>query len=293
MKKITTTGELTSFLDSFRSINDFDMTKEEYEVIKKRLATELDLPYFYVIPNLTPVYEAHIMADPTGELPFIVKVIDDKGQPFGDEFYPNLTSAYDYVVNSKAECVFKGEYALAGIEKDVEHGMIQEGTRLLISFTDDDRISLAKSNYLHFLFKTERYRTNPNDFYTAYSWVRSHPAFWYRNRADSSYWETGKDGFWLDISKTKSGDLVYMLEGGAAVEPERTSHYHDMRLDVYAPSFEEAYIQFAALVDKFFNVDGSKRENVSYEPSELEKTLTERLSKLNEEYGDNGEDDKK
>lgn len=282
MKEIRTLNDLTTFLDPYRIIHE-EHTQEQYEEIKKHISENLDLPTFYTFPTPTPVYNAEVIADATAEKGFVVKITDDQNKPFGDETYYNLTSAYEAIQDVKADCVFVGDLEVAGADR----AFVTEGNRLLISFTDAERISLAKNNYLNFLFSTERYYNNRNDFYMAFLWVKHHPAFWYRHREEYQEWETNYSGFWFEITKNKDNDVVYMLEAGAAIEPARLSHYHDLRLDVYASSFEEAYIQLAALVDKFFNLDGSERENVSYKPSELEVTLKESLARYEQELGDN------
>jgi hypothetical protein len=291
MKEIKTSNDLKELLDKFRALKD-DTSEQSYFATVKLLKTELDLPSFYTFKEPTPVYDAKVVATPEGPSPFVVYVKDDQGVPFNDgQPFLNLSSAYDAIKEVKGDCVFSGDLDVAKIKR--AGGMVMENNRLLLSITDEEKIGLVKHDYLTWLFLTEEYRKNPNDFLHAFRWVRSHPAFWSRSTPESHYWETNYSDFWFEVSRSETGELVYMLEAGSAVEPERTSHYHDLRLDVYAPSFEEAYIKLASLVDKFFNIDGSERQNVAYEPSELEKTLTERLSSYENErkYNDEEEDE--
>lgn len=60
-------------------------------------------------------------------------------------------------------------------------------------------------------------------------------------------------------------------------------HYYDMRLDVFADTYEAAIIAFASKVDTFFYPDGTKREGVAYEKSERELSIEESLCELQEE----------
>lgn len=141
-----------------------------------------------------------------------------------------------------------------------------DGTgRLLVSYTDQDKIYLLKQAMRQHQKLCEKYQQTPDDFYLAYNWLLGHPAFWYRREKDSDgptlEWVTD-DGFhnmWTMVDREEDGHIVVVLEHGSAVPPARTVHYHDPRLDVVAPSFEDAYIQLARQVDKFFNLDGTDK----------------------------------
>lgn len=152
--------------------------------------------------------------------------------------------------------------------------------RIYLGYSDP-RI-LEYNHYLTWLNGTVRYYLeDPNDFLTAYYFLDSHPAFWYQPRPEEypHQWQTGSaiSNMWIQPTKNSKGELVFMMECGATV-PGTSHHYHDLKLDVYAPSYNDAIIQTAALVHKFFDLDGSKRPDVDYEKSELEKTLEERLA---------------
>ena len=66
------------------------------------------------------------------------------------------------------------------------------------------------------------------------------------------------------------GRLRICLETGAHVDKVSDSvkiyqeHYHDYRLDVCADSFEQAFIQLAELLYKFFDNHGIERPDVEY-----------------------------
>lgn len=162
---------------------------------------------------------------------------------------------------------------------------------LIFSNTDKDRVRLLESEYEYFLRTAEDYRTNPNSFPLAYTFIDTHPAFWFRRNSKKDYsWITNEHArrLWVVPSfKTQpNGDVVtetWMLEAGASVPPAYTSHYHDLRLDVYAPTLEEGYVQLAALVDKFFDDEGIEKENVEYEKSDLELLLEARFVELEKE----------
>lgn len=156
--------------------------------------------------------------------------------------------------------------------------------RVLFSFSDYDRLGVLENSYSIFLELAEKYHNNPSDFFLSYNFVTSHPAFWTRRDEEKTFDWNGdySQNVWMSPIKGEDGNIVWMLEAGSHIEPDYTSHYHDLRLDVYAPTVEDGYIQLAALVSKFFYDDGSAKENVEYEKSELEITLEERMKELND-----------
>lgn len=145
--------------------------------------------------------------------------------------------------------------------------------------------ALAHWHYYQFLGTARYWLENQTDMVAAYSFLESHPAFWSRHtmeHPDTWAQDKGLSGLWIDVSKRQDGSPIVMLEHGSAVEPERIRHYHDPRLDVYADSFEEAYIQLAKKVHEFFALDGSERPDTDYEPQPWEQEVQERLEKWKE-----------
>jgi len=258
----------------------------DHEAAKASIIKNVTLPDFYTFDSPTPVYTVTVVAD--NDLVYVTVASSDNspvGGTFGD-----IESAYDYVRNElSGDVIFAGdieavtgEEYLDGVLTVPSKTAPQLGGRMLISSTDSDDEWLAKANYIQFLQKTLRYEANPKDFVTAFNWVDSHPAFWSRHIADTNQWNTSNNSHvWVGVGRRKdTGSSYIMLEHGSAVESDRTRHYHDLRLDVYADTYELAFVELAALVHKFFDVDGRERENVEYVKSALEVTLDERMASL-------------
>jgi hypothetical protein len=150
-----------------------------------------------------------------------------------------------------------------------------------ISITSDTRKRLLEESYSGwFNGSGKRYSEGDTSFIGSYDFLDGHPCFWTRREDRDSIdkypyeWKTNGhvNKFWFEIdrSEDRPNGIVFMMECGAHAVPDYTHHYRDFRFDVWADSFEDAVIQTAALIHKFFNLDGSDRENVEYEKSELE-----------------------
>jgi hypothetical protein len=255
-----------------------------YEEQKQLIIEKVELPDFYTFDEPTPAYTLHV------ENKDLIRVLDENKNVLDKEF-SDLEKAYDYVKGElRYDVKFSGD--IDSITGEVSTQLVSVPTknghhRLLLSGTDEDEYYLAKRHYLDFLELTRHYEKNPNNFVTAFHWLETHPAFWTRPDAESNYWSTDNiSRLWIGVTTNRVGETVIMLEHGGAVEPARTDTYHDLRLDVYAPTYEIAIIELAAKVHQFFNVDGSEKENVEYEKSELEK----KLDKAFEEYDKNDDE---
>lgn len=280
-------------LETFVAQFDFTRAAEsrkEYEAGKQFILDNIEMPSFFTFPERTPVYKVNVEVAAGGV--HIVTVVDPEGIPVGGTF-ASLEAGYDYVQQElHGDVEFTGDVAKA-IGKENTMLMTVPSThngrtytRMLISHTDRDSEYLQKNDYLGFLRTTLEYEKNPNDFYTAWLWLDAHPAFWFRDKKDSTDWVTHTiSKVEVMLTKDDKGNTVVMLEHGAAVEPERVMHYHDLRLDVYAPTYEAAIIQLAGLVHKFFNYDGSRKENVEYVKSALEIKLDEAIAEYEAERG--------
>lgn len=139
---------------------------------------------------------------------------------------------------------------------------------MIFSHTDKDKLELLECEYEEFLKVAKEYESNPNDFYLSYYFVNAHPAFWLKeaargNTEPSWNWNTSFHCEKLShfVNKTEDGEIQVILETGGHVEPNYTEHYLDFRLTAKTPTFEQSFIQLAANVDKFFNLDGSERED--------------------------------
>lgn len=158
------------------------------------------------------------------------------------------------------------------------------GGRFYPTLSDEDRLRLVKTAYK--TWREEAYpwwQEDPQKWDRAYAFIQGHPAFWVRREAKPTFeWETsaGFSSLWHGLTHDKEGKPCLMLEHGSHIAPEYTTHYHDLRLDVYAPTFEEGLVEMALLVDKFFHPDGTEREGVEYVKSPLELDLEEAVVSL-------------
>lgn len=157
--------------------------------------------------------------------------------------------------------------------------------RMLFAPVDHRRLAVA--HFYQFLKGAKAWLDNQDDLILAYYFLEHHPVFWYRNRTTAETrphaWITdhGLKGVWIGLSRKDNGENVIMLEHGAAVQPDRVMHYHDPRLDVWAPTFDDAYIQLAKKVHQYFTLDGEERPEVPYTPQPWETEVAARLDAYN------------
>ena len=167
-------------------------------------------------------------------------------------------------------------------------------TRMFIFVTDESRLAILKQSYKTWLEDTHpTWMQNQEDWAVAYNWLQSHPIFWARTENKLTWnWETenGHASLWVSVSYGEDGCPVVMMEHGSHIAPEYTSHYHDMRLDVYARNFEEGYIEMAKLVHKFFDETGEERPEVQDPETPLAKVISERIALLKGETPENSQD---
>lgn len=142
--------------------------------------------------------------------------------------------------------------------------------------------------YKNFLKLVEKYDSDPGSFKNSYNFLHYHPMFWVRlndvrdverNDGKILYWDTGFDlnsgRERINVSPSFScvDDLDYSwrLEFGAHVQEERIpgdmnttfdSYYYDLLSYTSANSIEEAYIEAAAKVRKYYDLDGNLIESV-------------------------------
>ena len=133
--------------------------------------------------------------------------------------------------------------------------------RMLISLSSDEKFDMLRYSYAEFLKFTEDYRANSDDWVIAYQWLDIHPAFWHRNRPDTSRWSTsnGMAGRWDSVHRNEDGTAGVGFEHGGTVFPVGTHHYHDTDMDTYSSGLEQAFIDYALKVDKHFNLDGTRK----------------------------------
>ncbi|GAB2461511.1 hypothetical protein [Xylanimonas ulmi] len=159
------------------------------------------------------------------------------------------------------------------------------GTRLLFGITDADRVAVLADAWRQFAERDARWRAEPS-FLNAFAWVDSHPAFWVRDTAsdpgredwtDAQFWRwrTGGHMRHVEVQPRLSADGTVVVEletgghvpdqhrydndGAYTVEGAYRQHYYDPRLDVSAPTFEEAVRRLALAVDAVFDDEGCER----------------------------------
>lgn len=146
---------------------------------------------------------------------------------------------------------------------------------------------LEINNYYGFLRTAKSWMQHQDDVVLAYSFLQYHPAFWYRythaNGSQSWVTDDGMKSLWTNPAYHE-GKLVVMLELGSAIPPQRVNHYREHRLDVWGTSFEDAYIQLAKKVHKFYSLDGEERKDVVHPLTAVEAKVLERLATAKETH---------
>lgn len=278
---MTTAEDILAQWPDFHAI-----TEEEYPEFQKRFIADFPLPSFYTFKPRKPLYTVNVVKN--DDESFTLEITAPDGTEV-ENTPQNIVDVHNLIRNELGGLVqlsgdhallpMKGEPELFPAYLDSEGGYVS----LFIEHKEDSDVFLAKGRYHSFLESTLRYEKNPDDFNTAWHWLDRHPAFWSHRSEDDYYWSTESNGrIWMGVSANREGKTYIMLEHGAAVRGSRTHHYHDIRLDVYAYTYEEAIIQLAAKVYQFFEVDGSEREDVEYEKSELELVLEEKVAALDD-----------
>lgn len=211
--------------------------------------------------------------------------------------FENIVKAYESINTRETDPIFdeslpeledsRNRGGMIWVKSDLGSGF----TRSLISSTEDDHLNILRYHWDQWQKSTPEYFANPDDFLMAYYFLDGHPCFWTREltsqgeHRDPFSWKMSGHAMNLwsmpQLSKENSTGVTFMMEAGSHIAPSYTSHYHDLRLDVYGTSYEDAIIKTAALVHKFFDLEGNERENVDYVKSQLEVDLEDSLERSN------------
>lgn len=205
------------------------------------------------------------------------------------ETYTSIIEAYDAVEKTDEATTFDesvnghgGQLHHRAFFCDQEKG--EKSARLLIAFTDEDHLDILQTVYNNWMELHEQYKQNQQNWVTAYNWLQHHPVFWHRLKNEKTYYWVTDDGLKSNSVfagyNEETGKPQVLMEHGGHVEPEYTTFYHDLKLDTEAETFEEAYINLASLVNKFYNPDGTEKPDVPYEKSYLEKQLDKYAEEL-------------
>lgn len=150
-----------------------------------------------------------------------------------------------------------------------------------------------RKTFLSFLrLATKQYVKNPKDFLASYYFLEKHPIFWsVRGSHQCEHSPSADEKVRWDFSNgVRKLELLMMVDGGRPVfafeaGPHRDDYphgCHDLKLDVYAKTYEKGIIKMAALVHKFYDLEGRDREGVEYQKSELEITLDDAVARMDE-----------
>jgi hypothetical protein len=237
--------------DDYVPVDKYEGTWEGTEAFLNSIG--LPLPSFVTVPDREVIT---IEWDPETGL-FRADLGGDS--ELGDYSSDRLEAIYDELNRSYPEHRIEISREISGINGIEGRGgmFFMPSHRLLLS-RENPRYLLAGEWYA-FLETARHYLQRPDNFMRAYSFIQHHPMFWYQypNRPDS--WETDLGVRTLSQYVLGSEDEPKIaLEGGSTV-PGTDHHYHDYKLDVYADTFEEAYIAFAARIHELHDLDGTER----------------------------------
>jgi len=155
----------------------------------------------------------------------------------------------------------------------------------LMSYTDAKRRQSLEQSYRHFLEALSRYEENQEDFYGAWNFVDSHPAFWTAHELENYPWHWETSGYCSKIHQHVAlgqRGLTFSLSGGGHTEretahnrPAYSEHYGDWRLEAQGGTFEEAMVDFAHRVWLSFDSEGNSlsEESFPYEVPEWIRDL--------------------
>lgn len=138
-------------------------------------------------------------------------------------------------------------------------------SRILISYTDSDRCSSLRSQYLISLKTALNYMKRPDNFLTAWRFIDTHLYNWYLPKGETS-WRT--DGacqnieirpYRTDVKSPMDAEVFIDLTPLSAME-ERDSLGLDVRLEVSAKTFEQGIIELAARIHQYYTIFGEERK---------------------------------
>lgn len=211
------------------------------------------------------------------------------------EPFDNIVAAYESVNIRVIDPIF--DESLPELEDpDNREGMVWTESELgpgfatmLISSTEDDHLKILKYSYINWRNTAKEYLAHTDDFLMSYYFLDGHPCFWTRkldnsgNPRDPFDWNTSGHAMNLwsspNFSEKNSTGVSFAMEAGAHLAPNYITHGRDFRMDVYGESYEDAIIKTAALIHKFFDLEGNERENVDYVKSQLEVDLEDALAR--------------
>jgi len=163
------------------------------------------------------------------------------------------------------------------------------------SMTDAHRMHILLNDYLYAQEAYQTWLKEPDTFINAWRMLDRHPAFWIRDFKKLYYepirrsdlWDWRASGLCQDLYiepyASKNGKVQITIEAGSHVESVQNwinhqeiqidgyyeDHYHDVRLNTAAKTYEKAIIRLAKKVDKYFDNKGTERRSVKNQKSSM------------------------
>lgn len=260
--------------------------------------------------NALPAWLADILPEPRP--PYTLSYEDEQyvvtppsigGESVEHRLFDDIEDAYNYAKQTdqanpdSGGLIFSSSLPeLEEEEKDQKASFIflnfEKGFgRMLLASTDESYLDTLISAYETWGRTYDVYVEEPDNFLKSYNFISDHPCFWVKskNPLNDYSWEFSghaQNLWFIPYVDEKDGKVYFMMEAGSHVAPYYTEHYHDLRLDTYADSYENVIIKTAELVHKFFHKDGTERKNVEYEKSEIEEILEQRMAEINSTLND-------
>lgn len=130
--------------------------------------------------------------------------------------------------------------------------------------------ALVACDYRSFLRDEELYKANPQQVGLAHSYINNHPLFWYskKNRKGGLEVVTGRGWQRLDFELfNKTNKETGVTETTVTIETGPGT-YHDLNLDVWAPSFDAAIIELAEKIHTHYDSHGGFTDKRKKEPND-------------------------
>jgi hypothetical protein len=242
------------------------------------------------LTNLLPPPKDHVLLSKSADT-WIVN--DNDIYSSSIKTFSTLAEAHSYLRNNNLD--FEIDENIEG-EDSLFLSYPSERSRLytlVLGSSDKNRLMRLQSDFKDSLDAATAYLADPLNFLSAYYFVDQHPAFWTYDPDHPWFWTTS--GYCAKLYQcpysADDGSLVFELEAGSHVESTEdiegaprafTYHYHDYRLDAVGNSFEEAIVDLASLVHKFFSAEGIERENVDHEVPDWIETVRNRAKEVDE-----------
>lgn len=188
--------------------------------------------------------------------------------------FENLEEAYDYACKlTPYEDVSIQDFP----ESEQHFGAFYVGDadergskRILLSNSDQERLESLQEEYKQWLKISAKYRNNPENFQNALEFLSNHPMYWsidtgVREDRRSPYeWNTTRTikDFYPEVHfdyDNPDQPHEWCLETGESVPPIHNHFYFDPDLTAHGKTLEEAFINLAKTIVKYFHDDGTRK----------------------------------